>query len=205
MSDATHRAVRPKRLPRSDVVRPLGGRGPRTLRGGLVVQLDHDAIGVIDEYLPEIAAGNLPGVICHPLGVQPPLHAGKAPADEGDVMDHAGIRLLRLIGPGNIDQVHHRLALRIHPRPRKGKVRPGALFQAQDVLVEPDRIVEFPGPDIEMVKHAYAHAHAVSLPFLSKSLNGRPILAQNPTRPPNPAVALRGPGFMAVSYTHLRA
>ena len=82
------------------------------------------------------------------------------------MMDDAGIRLLRLLGLGNIDQMHHRLALAVHPCPGEGKVRPGALFQAQNVFVEPDRIGEIPGPDVEMVEHAHADAHAMSLPFL---------------------------------------
>src|SRR5437588_1779284 len=59
-TDATHRALRLKRLPCSDIVGPLGRRQSTLLLGGLVVQFDHDAVGVIDEDLPEIAARNLP-------------------------------------------------------------------------------------------------------------------------------------------------
>src|SRR5580704_9582140 len=153
-----------KRLPRTNIVRARGGRRCAALLGGLVVQFDHDAIGIIDEDLPEIAARYLPRVEFKPPGLQPLLHAGKSPADEGDVMDHAGIRLLRLIGLGNIDQMHHRLALGVHPRPGKGEVRPGALLQAQHILIEPDRVGELAGPDVEMVELTYAHAHALSLP-----------------------------------------
>src|SRR5438874_8316186 len=54
-----NRAVQRKRLPRSHVVPPLGRSCSRLLLGGLVVQLDHDAVGVIDEDLPEIAARHL--------------------------------------------------------------------------------------------------------------------------------------------------
>ena len=97
------------------------------------------------------------------IGALPP--AAKAEAGKRDVMDNAGIRLLRLVGLGDVDEMHDSLALAVHPRPRKGEVRPGALLQAQDILVEPDRIGELAGPDIEMVEHAYAHAHAMSLPF----------------------------------------
>ena len=136
------------------------------LLGRLVVQFDHDAVGIVDEYLPEIAAWNLAGFIGHALLLQAPLHAVEAGACKRDVMDDAGIRLLRLIGPGNIDQMHHRLALAVHPRPGERKVRPGALFQAQNVFIEPDRIGKVTGPDVEMVEHAHADAHAMSLPFL---------------------------------------
>ena len=82
------------------------------------------------------------------------------------MVDDAGIGLLRFLGPGDIDEVHHRLALAVHPRSGEGKVRPGALFQAQNVLIEPDRIGKVAGPDVEMVEHAHADAHAMSLPFL---------------------------------------
>ncbi len=55
----------------ADIIPALGGRGiAGLLLGGLVVQFDHDAIGVIDEDLPEIAARNLPGVERHALGLQ---------------------------------------------------------------------------------------------------------------------------------------
>jgi hypothetical protein len=80
------------------------------------------------------------------------------------MMDHAGIRLLRLLGRRNIDQMNHRPALAVHPGPRKGKIRPIAFLQPQDVFVEPHGIGELSGPDIEMIEHAYAHAHMVLLP-----------------------------------------
>ena len=51
--------MQPKRLPRSDVIPALGRGHHPTFFGGLVVQFDHDAIGVGDEYLPKVAAGNL--------------------------------------------------------------------------------------------------------------------------------------------------
>src|SRR5258708_7438016 len=109
-------------------------------------------------------------------------------------MDDRGIRLLRLVGLGDIEQMHHRLTLAVHPRPREGEIRPGALLQAQNVLVEPDRLVELPGPDVEMIEHAYAHAHAVHSLFCE--VGWRPILAQNPPASPNEAVALQCAGFM---------
>src|SRR5205823_8701867 len=56
-----NRAVQRKRLPCSHVVPPFGRSCSRLLLGGLVVQLDHDAVGVVDEDLPEIAARHLPG------------------------------------------------------------------------------------------------------------------------------------------------
>ena len=82
------------------------------------------------------------------------------------MMHHAGIRLLRFVGLGNIDQMHHRLALAVHPRAGEGEVRPGALFEPHNVFIEPDGVGEIPGPDIEMIEHAHADAHAMSLPFL---------------------------------------
>src|SRR6267143_1996331 len=154
-----------QRLPAPNIIPALGGRRFAALLGGLVVQFDHDSIGVIDEDLPKIAARNLSRVEFHPFGLQPLLHSVKTLAGEGDVMDDAGVRGLRLVGPGNIDQMHHRLALAVHPCPGEGKVRPGALLQAEDILVEPDRVGELAGPDIEMVEHAYADAHAMLLPF----------------------------------------
>src|SRR6266481_4934815 len=146
-----------------------GGRSA-LLPGGLVIQFDHDAIRVIDEYLPEISTRNLSRVELHPFGGQPLLHAGKIAAGEGDMVDNAGIRLLRLVGAGNIHQMHDRLAIAVHPRPRKGKVRPRALLQTQHVLVEPDRVGELAGPNVEMVEHAYAHAIT---PFVLKSRSSR--------------------------------
>src|SRR6266404_6334321 len=142
----------------SAIIPALGGRRSALLPGGLVIQFDHDAIRVIDEYLPEISTRNLSRVELHPFGGQPLLHAGKIAAGEGDMVDNAGIRLLRLVGAGNIHQMHDRLAIAVHPRPRKGKVRPRALLQSQHVLVEPDRVGELAGPNVEMVEHAYAHA-----------------------------------------------
>src|ERR1700722_4170233 len=180
-SDATHKAWPRKRLPHADVIGALGGRRSRALLGGLVVQLDHDAIGVIDEDLPEIAARNLARIVFKPSGFQPLLHAGKTPTDEGDVMNHTGIRLLRFIGLGNIDQMHHRLAFAVHPRPREGEVRPGAGFQSQHILIKPDRIGEMAGPDIEMVEPSHADTHVVSLPFLLNPEIEVSILARNPT------------------------
>src|SRR5262249_31103994 len=93
--------------------------------------------------------------------LQPLLHVIKAAAGKGHVMHDAGVRLLRLAGPGDVDQMHHRLALAVHPSAGKGEVRTGALLQAADVLIEADRIGEIAGPDIEMVEHTYAHAHMI--------------------------------------------
>ena len=78
------------------------------------------------------------------------------------MMDNAGIRLLLLIGPGNIDEVHHGLAFAVHPCPGKCEIGPLAVLQSQDILIEPNRIGELSRPNIEMIEHAYAHA--MSLP-----------------------------------------
>src|SRR5579872_3321922 len=162
----TGASPRPFGLPLADVVRPHRGRRSALLLGGFVIQLDHHAIGVVDEDLPEIAARNLPRVESHPLGLKPRLHGGKTPAHKGDVMDHTGIRLLRLLGRGNIDQMDHRLALAVHPGAGKGKIRPIAFFEAEHIFVKMDGIGKISGPDIEMVKYAHAHGHMVSLPFV---------------------------------------
>src|SRR5260370_7880670 len=105
----------------------------------------------MDKDLRETAPGNVERSVFEPAELQPLLHAGKTPADEGDMMDHAGIRLLRLIGPGNIDQMHHRLALRVHPGAGEGKVRPGPLLQAQNILIKPTRPPEFPRPHLTTI------------------------------------------------------
>src|ERR1700759_3680440 len=76
-------------------------------------------------------------------------------------MDHAGIRLLLLVGFGDVDDMHHRLALAVHPGAGECEVRPRALFQAHHVLIEADGVVELPGADVEMIEHTYAHAHAI--------------------------------------------
>src|SRR5581483_4103332 len=81
------------------------------------------------------------------------------------MMNYAGIRLLCLVGRRNIDQMNHRLALAVHPGAGKREIRPSPFFKTQDVLIEPNGIGEPAGPDIEMIKHAYAHAHMISLPF----------------------------------------
>src|ERR1700680_1111631 len=86
--------------------RPLEPRSALLL-GGLIVQLDHHAIGVVDENLPEIAAGHLPHVERHALGLKSLLHAGKIAARESDMMDNAGIGLLRLRGLWKNDHKGH--------------------------------------------------------------------------------------------------
>ena len=130
--------------------------------GGLIVQFDHHPVGVVDENLPEIAAGHLPNIELHALGLKPLLHAGKIAAGESDMVDHAGIRLLLLLRRRDIDEMDHRLAFAVHPGPGKCEVRPVALGQAEDVLVEPNGVGEFSGPDVEVIE--YAHAHAMPLP-----------------------------------------
>jgi hypothetical protein len=62
----------------------------------------------------------------------------------------------------NIDEMHHGLAFAVHPGPGKREVRPVAFGQSKDVLVEPNGVIEFSGPDIEVIE--YAHAHAMPLP-----------------------------------------
>src|SRR6185312_17265631 len=98
-------------LPRPDLVGGLSRRGGGDFLGGLVIQLDHDAVGVVDKDLPEIAAGNLARLEPHALGLQALFHAVKAPAHERDMMDAPGIGLLRLLRPRDVDKVDHRLAL----------------------------------------------------------------------------------------------
>src|SRR5665213_1220129 len=85
--DAILKALQPKRLPRSDVIGAFGRSGAALLLGRLVVQLDHDAIGVVDENLPKVTAGNLPRVVLESSRLQPLLHAAKPSADESDVMN----------------------------------------------------------------------------------------------------------------------
>src|SRR5579872_7141426 len=109
-------------------------------------------------------------------------------------MDNAGIRLLWLVGLGNIHHMHDSLALAVHPGPGKREIRPRALFEAQDVLIETNRIGEIPGPDVEMVEHAYAHAHAVHSLFC-EILWSR-SLAQNRPKATNEGVALHCAGRM---------
>ena len=127
----------------------------------------------------------------HAPGLQPLLHAGKTPADEGDVMDNAGIRLLWLVGPGNIDQMHHRLALAVHPCAGEREVRPGALLQAQNILIEPDRFGELAGPDVEMIEHAHADAMRFT-PFFVKFVG-----QADPSTKPRPARQTKALPFMA--------
>src|SRR5262249_35116602 len=160
LSGSAYRAVAREMLPRADVIPPLARRSRAPFLGGLVVQLDHNAVGVIDEDLPEVAARHLAGVEFHALGLQALLHAVKTGRGEGDVMDNAGIRLLCLFGLGNVDQMHHRLALAVHPRAGESEVRPGALLECKNVLIEANGISEVAGPDVEMIEHAHAHAHA---------------------------------------------
>src|SRR5260370_7875438 len=98
------------------------------LFGGFIVQLDHHAIGVVDENLPEIAAGHLPHVERHAFGLKPLLHAGKIAARESDMMDNAGIGLLLLFRWRNINQSDHRLSPPLQPPPPQPKIPPLALF-----------------------------------------------------------------------------
>ena len=82
------RAETPKRLLSPDIVGRLGRRRPLLL-GRLVIEFDHDPVGVVHEYLSEIAARHLPGIEFHALGAQPLPHAIETAADEGNVMDNA--------------------------------------------------------------------------------------------------------------------
>src|ERR1039458_1050812 len=133
------------------------------LFGRFIVEFNHHAVGIGDENLPNIDTGHLPDVERQTFGLKSLLHAGETTARKGDMVDHPGIRLLLLIRLRNIDEMNHRLALAVHPGPGKREVRPVALLEVKNLLVEPNRIPEFPGPDIEMIEHAYAHA--MSLPL----------------------------------------
>ena len=164
----------------SGCIPPLGRCRNAPFLGGLVIQLDHDAVGVIDEDLPEVAARHLSGVEVHAFRLQALFHAVKAGRGKGDVVDNAGIRLLCLIGLRNVDEVHDGLALAVHPGAGEGEVRPGTLFEAQNVLIETDRIGEVPGPDVEMIEHTHAHAHAKHSLFCEAILIGN-----HSTKPPD--------------------
>src|SRR6266700_2687811 len=156
---------RPKRLPRADIVHPLIRCRCAFFLRGLVVQFDHDAVGAIDENLPEVAARDLPRVERHAPGLEPLFHAVETAADEGDVMHDTGIRLLRLVGRGDIDEMHDSLALAVHPGAWEGKIRPGTFLQTEHVLIEADRVPELPGPDVEMIEHTDTDGHARHSPF----------------------------------------
>jgi len=65
------------------------------------------------------------------------------------MMDHAGVRLLRLIGLGNIDQMHHRLASEYIHAPGKAKFGRAPPFPGPGYPRKTDRVGEVPGPDVE--------------------------------------------------------
>src|SRR5205807_413900 len=103
------------------------------------------------------ATRHLPALERQPSGTEPLLHAAKSAARERDMMNDAGVRFLRLLGVRDIDQMHHRFAFAVHPGARKAEIRPVALFEFEHLLVEPDGVGEFSGPDVEMIEQAYAH------------------------------------------------
>src|SRR5215831_11955271 len=67
---------------------------------GIVVELNHDAVRIGDENLPQRSAGNLDSLERDVLRLQTLFHGTETAADEGDVVDNAGIRFLRLAGRG---------------------------------------------------------------------------------------------------------
>src|SRR4051812_13231363 len=147
-------------LPGAHIFPSFGGRRSAPFLGGLVVQLDHDAIGVVDEDLPEVAPRYLPGVERHAFRLQTLPHAVKTCRGKGDVVDNAGIRLLCLVGLGDVDEMHDGLALAVHPGPRESEVRSRTFLEAENVFVEANGIAEVSGADIEMIEGTHAHAHA---------------------------------------------
>src|ERR1700736_895458 len=115
----------------------------------------------------------------------------KARLAKGDMVDNTGIGLLLLVRRRNIDEVDHRLAFAVHPRAGKRKIRPVAVLQPQDLLVEPDRIGELSGPDVQMIEDAYPHPMSLPfflLPFVLKSSPGH-----SSTKPRPPAKRRRCP------------
>src|SRR4051812_37185737 len=63
------------------------------LFGGFVVEFDHYPVGIGDEDLPEFATRNLPALERQTFRVEPLLHAIEITTGEGDMVDHAGVRL----------------------------------------------------------------------------------------------------------------
>jgi hypothetical protein len=85
--------------------------------------------------------------------------------------------------------MHHRLSFAVHPGSGKREIRPVALLETQNILIELNRFGEFPGPNVEMIEQAYAH---VMPPW--RDFDGP--LAQIAGRPTNGEVALHNAGFM---------
>jgi hypothetical protein len=76
-----------------------------------------------------------------------------------------------LVRVRNIDDVNHRLALAVHPGARESEVRPIAVLELQNFLVESNGVGEFPGPDVVMIEQAYAHGYR-SLGFEVLTVSG---------------------------------
>jgi len=99
-----------------------------------------------------------------PCRARCPLHRLEAAAAEGDVIDDAGIRALRLVGGRNVVEMEHRMAVAVEPRPRKVEGRSRPIHETEHVPIEADGVVEVAGRDVIMIEHTDAHAHEASPP-----------------------------------------
>src|SRR3954454_4948410 len=139
-----------------------------------IVEFDQHPVGVVDENLPEIATRDLASIVFHAFGLKPLLHPRKTLARKSDMVDNTGIRLLLLIRWRNIHQMDDRFAFAVHPCAGECEVWAGALLQPQNIFIEPDCFRQLAGADVEVVEHAYAHAHASLLRCLGISCDPRP-------------------------------
>ena len=92
-----------------------------TLVLGFVVQFQQYAVRVADEDLEQAAARHFAGFVIMAAVGQVFLHGLEAAADEGDVVDVAGVGLGRFVRPGNVDQVQDGPAFGINPCAGEGE------------------------------------------------------------------------------------
>src|SRR3954468_2686332 len=155
-------------------LRGLARPGSALLVRSFIIKFDQHPVGVVDENLPEIATRDLASIVFHAFGLKPLLHPRKTLARKSDMVDNTGIRLLLLIRWRNIHQMDDRFAFAVHPCAGECEVWAGALLQPQNIFIEPDCFRELAGADVEVVEHAYAHAHASLLRCLEISCDRRP-------------------------------
>src|SRR5665213_3989108 len=129
---------------------------------GLEVQLDLDVVRIAQEDLPARRVRHLVDAMGDALGREVLAGRLESARAECDVVDHAGIRPLLLVGAGDIVDVQHRMVAAVHPCARKIERRPWAVPHAEHVLVELHGLFELAGRYVVMVELADAHIHRAS-------------------------------------------
>src|SRR5271165_1988376 len=102
---------------------------------GVEVELDQHIVRIMQKDLPAGAVRHRIDAELHTLAGEMLLDGVETTASEGDVVNDAGIRRLRLVGRRDVVEVQYRTAFAVEPRTRKVERRPRPALEAQHLLV----------------------------------------------------------------------